>query len=68
MLVVIFYAVCPLKKIEKKEKETLKTCYFLIIVSFYSFEDLGPDGSGRYSEHMMPEVDKQDFRKGSQVN
>ncbi|KAG8656753.1 hypothetical protein MANES_03G002800v8 [Manihot esculenta] len=30
------------------------------------FEDLGPDGSGRYSEHMMPEVDKQDFRKGSQ--
>ncbi|XP_012076317.1 glycosyltransferase BC10 [Jatropha curcas] len=31
-----------------------------------SFEDLGPHGSGRYSERMMPEVDKRDFRKGSQ--
>eukprot|EP00257_Ricinus_communis_P009367 XP_002527972.2 uncharacterized protein LOC8282072 [Ricinus communis] len=31
-----------------------------------SFEDLGPDGSGRYSERMLPEVEKKDFRKGSQ--
>ncbi|MBA0603291.1 hypothetical protein Gorai_003442 [Gossypium raimondii] len=38
-------------------------------VSFIdSFVDLGPHGSGRYSEHMMPEVEKDDFRKGSQVN
>ncbi|MFQ6659690.1 hypothetical protein Gotur_028485 [Gossypium turneri] len=36
-------------------------------VSFIdSFVDLGPHGSGRYSEHMMPEVEKDDFRKGSQ--
>ncbi|KAK8545364.1 hypothetical protein V6N12_026200 [Hibiscus sabdariffa] len=36
-------------------------------VSFIDcFEDLGPHGSGRYSEHMMPEVEKKDFRKGSQ--
>lgn len=30
------------------------------------FEDPGPHGSGRYSEHMLPEVEKKDFRKGSQ--
>ncbi|KAJ8763815.1 hypothetical protein K2173_003597 [Erythroxylum novogranatense] len=30
------------------------------------FEDPGPHGSGRYSEHMLPEVQKDDFRKGSQ--
>ncbi|KAI9192138.1 hypothetical protein LWI28_018736 [Acer negundo] len=30
------------------------------------FEDPGPHGSGRYSEHMMPEVEKKDFRKGAQ--
>ncbi|KAE8710511.1 Core-2/I-branching beta-1,6-N-acetylglucosaminyltransferase family protein isoform 3 [Hibiscus syriacus] len=37
-------------------------------VSFIDcFEDLGPHGSGRYSEHMMPEVEKKDFRKGSQM-
>ncbi|KAK5773104.1 hypothetical protein PVK06_049408 [Gossypium arboreum] len=36
-------------------------------VSFIdSFVDLGPHGSGRYSEHMMPEVEKDHFRKGSQ--
>ncbi|XWS70601.1 hypothetical protein CRYUN_Cryun03dG0060400 [Craigia yunnanensis] len=36
-------------------------------VSFIdSFVDLGPHGTGRYSEHMMPEVEKNDFRKGSQ--
>lgn len=29
--------------------------------------DPGPHGTGRYSEHMMPEVEKSDFRKGSQV-
>ncbi|EPS58851.1 hypothetical protein M569_15961, partial [Genlisea aurea] len=30
------------------------------------FEDPGVHGSGRYSEHMLPEVEKKDFRKGSQ--
>ncbi|WRX31626.1 Glycosyl transferase [Theobroma cacao] len=38
-------------------------------VSFIdSFVDLGPHGTGRYSEHMMPEVEKSAFRKGSQPN
>ncbi|KAG0491308.1 hypothetical protein HPP92_004706 [Vanilla planifolia] len=31
-----------------------------------SFEDPGPHGSGRYSMQMMPEVEEQSFRKGSQ--
>ncbi|GER36665.1 Core-2/I-branching beta-1,6-N-acetylglucosaminyltransferase family protein, partial [Striga asiatica] len=31
-----------------------------------SFEDPGPHGSGRYIEYMLPEVEKNDFRKGSQ--
>ncbi|XP_047311971.1 glycosyltransferase BC10-like [Impatiens glandulifera] len=36
-------------------------------VSFIDcFEDPGVHGSGRYSEHMLPEVDKRDFRKGAQ--
>ncbi|CAA0818733.1 Core-2/I-branching beta-1-6-N-acetylglucosaminyltransferase family protein [Striga hermonthica] len=36
-------------------------------VSFVDcFEDPGPHGSGRYIEHMLPEVEKRDFRKGSQ--
>ncbi|XP_026437151.1 uncharacterized protein LOC113335263 [Papaver somniferum] len=37
-------------------------------VSFIDcYEDLGPHGAaGRYSEHMLPEVDYKDFRKGSQ--
>ncbi|KAL1568169.1 glycosyltransferase BC10-like [Salvia divinorum] len=36
-------------------------------VSFVDcFEDPGPHGSGRYSENMLPEVEKQDFRKGAQ--
>ncbi|XP_031736984.1 glycosyltransferase BC10 isoform X2 [Cucumis sativus] len=30
------------------------------------FEDPGPHGTGRYSEHMLPEIEKKDFRKGSQ--
>ncbi|XP_010259898.1 PREDICTED: uncharacterized protein LOC104599175 isoform X2 [Nelumbo nucifera] len=30
------------------------------------FEDPGPHGSGRYSKHMLPEVEKKDFRKGAQ--
>ncbi|KAL1818120.1 hypothetical protein DCAR_0522646 [Daucus carota subsp. sativus] len=30
------------------------------------FRDPGPHGSGRYSEHMLPEVEKKDFHKGSQ--
>ncbi|XP_047322241.1 glycosyltransferase BC10-like [Impatiens glandulifera] len=36
-------------------------------VSFIdSFEDPGVHGSGRYSDHMLPEVEKKDFRKGAQ--
>ncbi|XP_039004717.1 glycosyltransferase BC10-like isoform X2 [Hibiscus syriacus] len=36
-------------------------------VSFLDcFVDLGPHGTGRYSEHMMPEIEKSAFRKGSQ--
>ncbi|MQL95588.1 hypothetical protein Taro_028263 [Colocasia esculenta] len=36
-------------------------------VSFIDcFEDPGPHGAGRYSEHMMPEIEKEDWRKGSQ--
>ncbi|XP_052199440.1 glycosyltransferase BC10-like [Diospyros lotus] len=30
------------------------------------FEDPGPHGSGRYSDRMLPEVEKKDFRKGAQ--
>ncbi|XP_057466898.1 glycosyltransferase BC10-like [Actinidia eriantha] len=30
------------------------------------FEDPGPHGSGRYSDHMLPEVEKINFRKGAQ--
>ncbi|KAK4785556.1 hypothetical protein SAY86_002245 [Trapa natans] len=30
------------------------------------FYDPGPHGNGRYSEHMLPEVEKKDFRKGAQ--
>ncbi|MBA0817110.1 hypothetical protein Gohar_001698 [Gossypium harknessii] len=30
------------------------------------FLDPGPHGNGRYSEHMLPEVEKKDFRKGAQ--
>lgn len=29
--------------------------------------DPGPNGGGRYSEHMFPVVKKDDFRKASQV-
>ncbi|XP_028079762.1 glycosyltransferase BC10-like [Camellia sinensis] len=36
-------------------------------VSFIDcFEDPGPHGTGRYSEHMLPEVEKANFRKGAQ--
>lgn len=33
-----------------------------------SYDDPGPHGAGgRYSEHMLPEIEFKDFRKGSQV-
>ncbi|XP_042396216.1 glycosyltransferase BC10-like [Zingiber officinale] len=36
-------------------------------VSFIdNFFDPGPHGNGRYSEHMMPEIEHRDFKKGSQ--
>ncbi|XP_058113562.1 glycosyltransferase BC10-like isoform X5 [Magnolia sinica] len=31
-----------------------------------SFEDPGPHGAGRYSDHMLPEIEKKDWRKGAQ--
>nr|XP_019703490.1 glycosyltransferase BC10 isoform X2 [Elaeis guineensis] len=30
------------------------------------FQDPGPHGNGRYSKHMLPEVEERDFRKGAQ--
>ncbi|KAL3585572.1 hypothetical protein D5086_012439 [Populus alba] len=30
------------------------------------FYDPGPHGNGRYSEHMLPEIELKDFRKGAQ--
>ncbi|XP_023006929.1 uncharacterized protein LOC111499571 isoform X1 [Cucurbita maxima] len=30
------------------------------------FKDPGPHGNGRYSEHMLPEVEEKHFRKGAQ--
>ncbi|KAG6522790.1 glycosyltransferase BC10-like [Zingiber officinale] len=36
-------------------------------VSFIdSFWDPGPHGNARYTEHMLPEIEEKDFRKGSQ--
>ncbi|KAG5390050.1 hypothetical protein IGI04_031591 [Brassica rapa subsp. trilocularis] len=36
-------------------------------VSFIeSFVDPGPHGTGRHMEHMLPEITKEDFRKGAQ--
>ncbi|THU67566.1 hypothetical protein C4D60_Mb05t26000 [Musa balbisiana] len=38
-----------------------------INISFIDgFKDPGPHGAGRYSEHMLPEIEKEDFRKGAQ--
>jgi len=34
---------------------------------FLSFDDPGPHGAGRYSDHMLPEIVKKDWRKGAQV-
>ena len=33
----------------------------------FSFDDLGQHGSGRHMNHMLPEIQKKDFRKGAQV-
>ncbi|XP_020109883.1 uncharacterized protein LOC109725194 [Ananas comosus] len=30
------------------------------------FQDPGPHGNGRYSKHMLPEIEEDDFRKGAQ--
>ncbi|XP_058113559.1 glycosyltransferase BC10-like isoform X2 [Magnolia sinica] len=38
-----------------------------INISFIDcFEDPGPHGAGRYSDHMLPEIEKKDWRKGAQ--
>ncbi|KAG5594320.1 hypothetical protein H5410_035552 [Solanum commersonii] len=39
---------------------------FDYVYNYLIFEDPGPHGSGRYSEHMLPEVEKKHFRKGAQ--
>jgi len=39
----------------------------LVSLSLSSFEDLGPHGTGRHMDHMLPEIPRQDFRKGAQV-
>ncbi|KAL2337284.1 hypothetical protein Fmac_011730 [Flemingia macrophylla] len=31
-----------------------------------NFKDPGPHDNGRYSDHMLPEVEVKDFRKGAQ--
>lgn len=33
----------------------------------FSFDDPGPHGKGRHMDHMLPEIPKEDFRKGAQV-
>lgn len=40
---------------------------FFFVRLFKSFLDPGPHGNGRFIEHMLPEVELKDFRKGSQV-
>lgn len=49
----LFLILCPL---------LIQTSLFLI-----SFKDPGPVGNGRYSDHMLPEIEVKDFRKGAQV-
>ena len=51
---------------------SLSLCFLFVVCNIYiyffsSFEDPGPHGNGRYSEHMLPEIEKKDFRKGAQV-
>jgi len=36
-------------------------------VLFFSFDDPGPHGTGRHMDHMLPEIPREDFRKGAQV-
>jgi hypothetical protein len=31
------------------------------------FDDPGPHGTGRHMDHMLPEIPREDFRKGAQV-
>lgn len=38
-----------------------------LLPSLSSFVDPGPYGTGRYAEHMLPEVEEKYFRKASQV-
>lgn len=47
--------------------ESLSFSHMHACNSIFSFEDPGPHGGGRYSMHMLPEVEKKYFRKGSQV-
>ena len=37
------------------------------VLLYSSFLDPGPHGNSRYSPHMLPEIEKKDFRKGAQV-
>lgn len=53
-------------ELQYSSKETTYSFIRLFVCNF-SFEDPGPHGSGRYYEHMLPEIEKKEFRKGSQV-
>lgn len=59
-------SICCIRHLKNRLVTELKT-YVLMANSLSSFVDPGPHGNGRYSEHMLPEVEKKDFRKGSQV-
>lgn len=48
--------------------ECAKFHFYLITFLPFSFEDPGPHGAGRYLDHMLPEIEKEDWRKGAQVN
>lgn len=49
-------------------KELIPGFLFIIVWDCCSFWDPGPHGNARYTEHMSPEIEEKDFRKGAQVN
>jgi len=61
-----FFVTCLLELLDQSEW-LWSSANLIFDTSYYSFDDPGPHGSGRYSERMLPEIEKKDFRKGSQV-
>lgn len=59
----IFFVYCKIYRDEISVLHITDAHPFLVP----SFEDPGPHGNGRYSEHMLPEIEMSDFRKGAQV-